>query len=42
MIKDHLVRGISDQEILSDLLGDPKSDRTAREVVDFVANKEQA
>ena len=42
MIKDHLVRGISDQEILSDLLGDPKTDRTAREVVDFVANKEQA
>ena len=42
MIKDHLVRGIADPEILADLLGDPKPDRTLAEVVDFIAIKEQA
>ena len=41
MIKDNLIRGISDPEILSDLLGDPKSDRTLDEVVSFIAQKEQ-
>ncbi len=42
MIKDHLIRGIADNEILADLLGDSKTDRTLSEVVDFIATKEQA
>ena len=41
IIKDNLIRGISDPEILSDLLGDTKSDRTLEEVVQFIAQKEQ-
>ena len=41
IIKDNLIRGISDPEILSDLLGDPKSDRNLEEVVAFIAQKEQ-
>ena len=41
MIKDNLIRGISDPEILSDLLGDPKPDRTLEEVVAFIVQKEQ-
>ena len=28
IIKDNLIRGIADPEVLSDLLGDPKTDRT--------------
>lgn len=41
IIKDNLVRGIADPEILSDLLGDPKTDRTLDETVSFIAQKEQ-
>ena len=41
IIKDNLIRGISDPEILADLLGDPKADRSLEEVVNFVAQKEQ-
>ena len=41
IIKDNLIRGISDPEILADLLGDPKTDRSLEEVVNFIAQKEQ-
>ena len=41
IIKDNLIRGIYDPEILSDLLGDTKTDRTLEEVVTFIAQKEQ-
>ena len=41
IIKDNLIRGIADPEILSDLLGDPKTDRTLDETVAFIAQKEQ-
>ncbi|KAJ8310667.1 hypothetical protein KUTeg_012532 [Tegillarca granosa] len=40
-LADNLVRGIADPEILSDLLGDPKTDRTLEETVSFIAQKEQ-
>ena len=42
MILDQLIRGIGDKEILADLLGDTKTDRTLVEVVKFIARKEQA
>ena len=42
MIQDQLVRGIADHEILADLLGDEKTDRSTTEIVDFIARKEQA
>ena len=41
IIKDNLIRGIADPEILSDLLGDSKTDRTLEETVSFIAQKEQ-
>jgi hypothetical protein len=41
IIQDNLVRGLADPEIQSDLLGDPKTDRTLDETVSFVAQKEQ-
>ena len=41
VIKDNLIRGISDPDILADLLGDVKTDRTLEEVVNFIAQKEQ-
>lgn len=41
IIKDNLVRGIADPEIMSDLLGDSKTDRTLEETVSFIAQKEQ-
>ena len=41
IIKDNLIRGIADPEILSDLLGDPKTDRTLEETVCFIVQKEQ-
>ena len=41
IIKDNLIRGISDPEILADLLGDSKTDRSLEEVVSFIAQKEQ-
>ena len=42
IIRDNLIRGISDPDILSDLLGDSKTDRTLDETVTFIAQKEQA
>ena len=39
IIKDNLIRGISDPEILADLLGDPKTDRSLEEVVSFILHK---
>ena len=41
IIKDNLIRGLSDHEILADLLGDPKTDRTLEEIVSYIAQKEQ-
>ena len=41
IIKDNLIRGIADPEILNDVLGDSKTDRTLEETVDFIAQKEQ-
>ncbi len=40
-LKDNLVWGIADPEIMSDLLGDPKTNRTLDETVAFIAQKEQ-
>ena len=37
-----IVRGLDDQDILADLLGDDKTDRTLMETVQFIARKEQA
>ena len=42
VISDQLIRGINDKEILSDLLGEDKSDITLQEVVDYITRKEQA
>ena len=36
-----MVRGNADAEIISDLLGDPKTDHTLEETVTFIAQKEQ-
>ena len=41
IITDNLVRGIADPEIMSDLLGDPKTNRTLEETLSFIAQKEQ-
>ena len=41
IILDNLVRGMSDQEIMADLLGDSKTDRTLDETINFIAQKEQ-
>lgn len=41
IIKDNLIHGIADPEILSDILGDSKTDRTLEETVAFIAQKEQ-
>ena len=42
VIQDQLIRGIADHEILADLLGDEKTNRTTPEIVDYIARKEQA
>ena len=42
VIQDQLLRGIADQEIIADLLGDEKSDRLTSDIVDFIARNEQA
>ena len=42
VIQDQLVRGIADHEILADLLGDEKTDRSTTEIVEYIARKEQA
>ena len=42
VIGDQLLRGLDDQDILSDLLRDDKTDRTLHEMVEFIARNEQA
>ena len=42
IIKDNLIRGIADPEIMSDLLGDPKTDRTLEETVLLLPRKNKA
>ena len=42
VIQDQLIRGLADQEILAELLGDEKTDRTLDQIVGFIARKEQA
>ena len=42
VIGDQLLRGLDDQDILSDLLRDDKTDRTLQEMVEFIARNEQA
>ena len=37
-----MIRGIADQDILADLLGDEKSDRTLDQIIEYIARKEQA
>ena len=37
-----MIRGIADQDILADLLGDEKSDRTLEQIIEYIARKEQA
>ena len=37
IINDNLVRGIAEPEIISDVLGDPKMDRTLEETVSFIS-----
>ena len=41
IIKDNLVRGISDPEILSDILGDPAPNKSLEELVNLITQKEQ-
>ena len=41
VIQDQLIRSLNDKDIVSDLLGDVKVDRTLAEVVEYVARKEQ-
>ncbi|RUS68757.1 hypothetical protein EGW08_023479, partial [Elysia chlorotica] len=41
IIKDNLIRGLADPEILSNLLGDSKIDRTLEETTIFISQKEQ-
>ena len=41
IILDNLVSGMFDQEIMADLLGDSKTDRTLDETINFIAQKEQ-
>ena len=42
VIQDQLIRGIADQDILADLLGDEKSDRSLEQIIEYIARKEQA
>ena len=41
IIKDNLVRGISDPEILAEILGDPNPNKTLEELVTLITQKEQ-
>ena len=41
IIKDNLIRGIADPEILSVVLDDPVTNRSLEQTVDFIAQKEQ-
>ena len=38
IINDNVVRGIAEPEIISDVLGDPKTDRTLEETVSLIVN----
>ena len=42
VIQDQLIRGLADQEILAELLGDEKTDRSLDQIVEYIARKEQA
>ena len=42
MIGDQLVRGLYSKDIVADVIGDEKTDRTLLELVNFIARKEQA
>ena len=42
VIQDQLIRGSADQDILADLLGDEKTDRSLEQIVKYIARKEQA
>ena len=42
IFKSSMIRGLNDPEIVSELLGDSKVDMSLKEVVEFVARKEQA
>ena len=42
VILDQLIRGLHNQDIVADLIGDEKTDRTLLETVEFIARKEQA
>ena len=42
VIQDQLVRGIADKEILADLLGDERTNRSTADIVEYIARKEQA
>ena len=42
VIHDQLVRGLHSQDIMADIIGDEKTDRSLLETVDFIARKEQA
>merc|ERR1712055_561058 len=42
VILDQLLRGLYNQDIVADLIGDEKTDRTLLETVEFIARKEQA
>ena len=42
MIQDQFMPGITDPEILADLLGDEKTNRSTIEIVEYITVKEQA
>ena len=42
LIDDQLFRVLFDQDIFADLLWDDRIDRTLKEMVEFIARKEQA
>ena len=41
MIKDQIIKGLSDRDIIADLLGDTKTDRQLDEVIEFIDRKEK-
>ena len=42
VILDQLIRGLHSQDIVADIIGDEKTDRSLLETVEFIARKEQA
>ena len=42
VIRDQLIRGLHSQDIVADIIGDEKTDRSLLETVEFIARKEQA